>query len=181
MSTNELTTTEKQLTPFDQVLANPDMLERIDAAKLRELFEMQKEQRAHIAELEFTSDFVGVQEEMQKDPVVKNGRNNHTNSHYAKLEDVCEKLTPRLLAHGFAASASADDCPRPDYQRFTLVLRHKAGHKEVHFFDVPIDDKGLGGKTNKTGVQGWRSSWSYGHRSLLLCHVFNIPVVGTDH
>lgn len=79
-------------------------------------------------------------------------------SKYALWEDIVEKITPILAAHGFALAFKIDQ-PSADRVAVTGILSHCEGHSESTSFALPIDSSG-----SKNNVQGWGSSVSYGKR-----------------
>ena len=52
--------------------------------------------------------------------------------------------------------------------RIVGILRHRAGHKESHYVDLPLDLAGIKGSVNKTETHATGSTFSYGRRYLTL-------------
>ena len=99
-------------------------------------------------------------------PVPKRGKNLHLGSLYARAEDIEKMLDPLIGQHGFSVSTSTEDSPQEGQTRFVLVLRHESGHSERYHMDAPLDNVGMGGKTNKTKIQGLASSFTFCRRQL---------------
>lgn len=116
--------------------------------------------------------------------VVKDRFNSQTNSRYASLERVMSDIRDVYLRHRFTVSFT--DCeatarPGDDraWVRVTAIVRHASGHQEEFYQEAPIDDQGIGGKKNKTGVQGMASTRSYLQR-YLLTSIFGVVIADTD-
>ena len=147
----------------------PDALEKLVALQER-IMDREAEQSFNLA-------MVACQEEIA--PVVKSSMNNQTKSRYAKLSVVKEAVSPIALKHGFALMVGTADAPNPNDIRVTLDIRHERGHHQLMHLDLPRDDKGMAGKTNKTALHGVGSTMSYGER-YLICTAFNVQQVDQD-
>lgn len=105
--------------------------------------------------------------------------NQQTNSHYTRLETLASAIRPVYTEFGFSLSfGSLPDAPA-GHCRISCEVRHTEGHVERYQGDFPIDDKGIKGSTNKTGIQGMGSTISYARRYLTLM-IFNIALGGED-
>ena len=161
-----------------QILLNdPKRLKEIPIDTVKELISLQIAHRKEEARIGFARAFTSIQSEME--PVRAEGKNLHTKSRYAKLEDVIGMLSPILAKHGMNYSVSSEPSEQKDHTIFVLTLRHNEGHVETHRLDAPLDYVGMGGKTNKTRLQGLASSYTYCERHLL-CKVFGVQVVEDD-
>ena len=163
--------------PLAPILSDSDKLNALDVDKLERLLDMQREITAKQEQQAFSEAMNLVQTELR--PVRKRGRNRHTNSTYALMDDVCKMLDPIITAHGFSRSLSTDDSTVDGHMRFVLTLRHIGGHVERHTIDAPVDDRGIKGNTTKTRLHGMASTYTYVERHLL-CKVFGIQVTDDD-
>lgn len=149
----------------------------IDAKKAAELFGLAERLQASRAKALYASAMNEVQSAIR--PVRKAATNDHTQSHYARLEDVDRMLKPICDEHGFSLGISTKDSPVAGHLRVVLTVTHRAGHSEQHFLDAPIDDKGIKGSPTKTALHGMGSTLTYCAR-YLKCLCFNVPLVGHD-
>lgn len=115
--------------------------------------------------------------------IVKDRQNTQTNSRYASLEMVQSSIKDVYLAHGLTVSFGDEPVERAGDDRVWVkvvaTVRHRDGHGETFFQEAPIDDVGIGGKRNKTGVQGLASTRSYLQR-YLLCSIFGVTIADQD-
>lgn len=167
------------LAGFKKALANPEA----PIERLRELIQLQKDLQKENARLEFNAAMSRVQQKIV--PVVKNKYNKQTESYYADLNAICEMVTPIYSAEGFSVSygtgaldPSTPPVP-PNFTRTIQTLAHHAGFERVYYIDLPIDNAGKDGKTNKTIMHGTKSSHSYA-RNILITMAFNIAQKGVD-
>ncbi len=158
---------------FKTVLKKTD----IDIDKVKQLMTLQREVQQENAKLEFNAAMARVQARITA--VVKNKYNSQTSSWYADLNAICEMVTPLYSAEGFSVSYGTDLSPLEGYTRTNLTLAHHAGFEKVYPLDLPIDNKGMAGGTNKTDIHGIRSSHTYA-RSILITMAFNIAQKGAD-
>ena len=135
-------------------LENPD----IDADKLQQLLIVKKDWEADEARKEFNSAMHAAQSDMPV--IVKDAKNNHTNSMYARLETVAKGIKGVYTGHGFSVSFSEELCDRPDWILIIMIVRHKGNHVETYKRFAPIDDTGSGGKKTKTKLHGCQSTMS---------------------
>lgn len=113
--------------------------------------------------------------------IVRDAQNTQTGSSYVRLETVMHRAKPIILEHGFSLSFSEAQCDKGDWKRTVCTVRHREGHSETHFIDLPVD--GIGPKGNAIGgmnkVQGAISTGSYAQR-VLFCRVFDLTIANTD-
>lgn len=150
----------------------------VDIDKMERLMRMRKEMMAEQAERDFLAAMSAAQSEMR--PVARDAQNDHTKSHYARLETISDAVTPIYTKHGFSLSFSPADCPKEGHYRLTCLVGHHGGHKQVVHADLPSDGAGSQGKTNKTPIQAFGSTMSYGRRYLTLM-IFNIVLKNEDN
>lgn len=172
-------------------VANPFALiqhaidKRVDVDQLEKLMGLQERSQANEARKSFMRSMAACQSEMPK--VIKNCKNKQIDSTYANLESVNSSLMPVATKNGLSLSFSQGGemvdgvaIPiKPGDFRTVLLLRHRDGYSETHFYDLPVDDAGIAGKVNKTPIHARASSTSYAER-YLMCQVFSITIAGTD-
>ena len=112
-------------------------------------------------------------------PVVKDAQNTQTGSSYARLESIAKALKPVYTAHGFSLSFDQPDGAPDGFMRVAVHVMHTGGHSERHKLDLPLDDIGIKGARNKTGIHAAGSTVSYARRYLTLM-VFDIVMAGED-
>jgi ERF superfamily len=149
----------------------------LDVDKFGKLFDLQERYEKKVAEAQFAQAMADAQGDMPV--VVKDGKNPSTNSKYAKLETIQETVKPIYTHHGFSLSFSEGTPANAEDIRVTCEVRHASGYSRQYWIDLPPDDKGMKGSTNKTEVHAKMSSMSYGVRRLLLM-VFNITTANED-
>lgn len=107
-------------------------------------------------------------------PVANNARNTHTNSRYAKLAAINKMAVPIYGAEGLAVSFKTGIAQDPKERRTIAVVSHEAGYVDDTFYvDLPLDDKGSAGTTNKTQLHATKSTSTYA-KNILVCMIFNI-------
>lgn len=159
---------------ISQIALNPDA----DVEKLRAVMDMKMQMFNRGAEIEFNAAMALAQAEIE--PVARTASNQQTKSKYAKLENIISQCSPVWTKHGFALSFDTGDCPLERHYRVTCEVSHRAGHSKHYHMDLPIDDAGINGTKNKTGVHGAGSTISYGKR-YIACNIFNIAIKDEDN
>ena len=156
---------------IERIALNPD----VDVDKMEKVMALQERMMDRQAEAEFNSAMTMVQANMPLIP--KDGFNKHTESHYSKHETIVKIIKPIYTKEGFAVSFSEAEIPQTESKQRLIkiigVLRHRSGHSETYFTILPIDDSGIAGSKNKTGVQGTGSTITYGRR-YLTCMIFDV-------
>jgi hypothetical protein len=150
----------------------------IDIAKMERLLEMHERISARQAEIAFNTAMNVCQAEMPR--VLRNKTNDSTTSKYADLEQLDIICRPIYTKHGFSLSFGTADCPLPGHARQTCLVSHTGGHSRAYQADIPLDLTGPKGNQNKTGVQGFGSTMSYGQRYLTKL-IFNIALTNEDN
>lgn len=170
-----------------QIEADPmmSMIERaardpqVDIDKLERLFALQERMLAQNRKTAYNSAMAAVQAKIK--PVWRDAINKQTGSPYATLEAISDAITPIVTSEGFSLSYDTAECPTPGYIRIVCDVMHSAGHTEKNkHFDLPLDDAGLKGNTNKTPIQASGSTISYGRR-YLKCMIFDITLTNEDN
>jgi len=162
---------DAMLAMIERVAANPDA----DIAKMERLMDMRDREFARIAEQAFAKDYVVMKPEL---PVVlKTKYNEQTKSNYATLDDVNKEIDPVLSKYGFATSTKILAQTDKDVT-VEAILLHRDGHKDSTKLTLPMDNAGIKGTVNKTGVHATASSVTYARR-YTLCTLLNIST-GND-
>jgi hypothetical protein len=150
----------------------------IDIDKMERLLAMQEKIFAKQVEAAFNEAMSLCQSEMPQ--IAPRSANAQTSSMYAALEQIDRVARPIYTRHGFALSFGTVDCPVEGCFRQTCLVTHRAGHARPYQADLPSDMAGLKGNPNKTGIQAFGSTMSYGQRYMTKL-VFNIVVGGEDN
>ncbi len=172
-----------QVNPQNDKAAIISVIERaaldpnVDIDKMERLLAMQERILDRQAEADFNAAMAAAQAEML--PVVRDAKNDQTNSKYARLEAIAKAIKPITSRHGFAPSFGTDDCPREDHYRITCDLTHAGGHSRRYHADIPLDLAGIKGNQNKTRTHAFGSTMSYGRRYLTLL-MFDIATEDDD-
>lgn len=148
-----------------------------DIEKMERLLQMHERISTRQAEAAFNAAMAECQSEIL--PVIKDAKNDQTNSMYARLETVIAAIAPVYTRHGFALSYGTDACPIADHIRVTCLVSHRSGFARSYHADVPFDLAGAKGNVNKTKTHAYGSTIAYGRRYLVLM-IFNVPVKGED-
>ena len=166
--------THETLPAITQII---QMIERValspnaDIEKLERVMALQERMLDRDQEAEYNRSMVGAQRDM---PIIAaKSANKQTHSLYAKLDAINKGIVPVYTAHGFAVSFDTEDSPLEDHIRIVAYVAHSGGHSKTYRHDLPIDNKGMEGKANKTLMHGRASTVSYGQR-YLLCMIFNV-------
>jgi hypothetical protein len=158
----------------ERIATNPDA----DIEKLERLLDMQERVMNKQAEQDFFSAMASCQESMPA--VIKDKQNNQTNSSYASFENLNKTIKPTYTDHGFSLSFGTDNSPIDGHMRITCDVFHRGGHTKHYFVDMPLDNAGIKGSINKTGVHAIGSTMSYGKRYLATL-IFNITIADQDN
>lgn len=167
--------------PEDRLLDIIDRAARdpsVDIDKLERLIALHERRKEIEAEEAFNRAMRHAQAEMPR--ILRDARNDSTNSRYSRLETIAEKAMPVVTAHGFSLSFGTDVSPQKDHYRVTCKVSHVDGHSRDYFADVPADLMGMKGNANKTATHGFGSTMSYGRRYLTLL-IFNLVLVNEDN
>lgn len=157
---------------IERAAADPN----VDVEKMERLFALQERLLARQAEEDFNNAMSKVQSEIE--PIVRDAKNSHTQSAYARLETIHAAIVPIYTRHRFSLKFGTADSPRQDEVRITCKVS-RGGHTEPHQADLPYDLTGAKGTANKPRVQAYGSSLSYGRRYLTLL-IFNVPLKNED-
>lgn len=147
---------------IERAAMNPD----VDIEKMERLLAMQERIMDRNAEAAFAAAMTSVQSKLPT--VFRASDNTQTGSKYAKHEAMAKAIKPIYTAEGFSITFSEGDSPKERHIRIVGILRHSAGHKEMHHVDLPLDNAGIKGTVNKTETHATGSTFSYGRRYLTL-------------
>lgn len=157
-----------------QAVTNP----AFDADKLKLIMEQLHKQQDREAEAQFNKAMLDCQMEL---PTIIKDSKGDKGIQYAKLEKIMARCMPIIQKHGFAPSWSTEDSPIPDHYRIVCLLSHSpSGFTRRYQWDLTNDSKGAKGEPNKTPVQGFGSSMSYGQRYGFRM-MFNLILAGEDN
>jgi hypothetical protein len=163
--------------PLMDVISRAAADPNTDVDKLERLLGMYERITARDAEQAFNEAMRAAQAEMPL--VLRDAKNDQTNSRYARLETVSRAMDPIITHHGFALSFGTDASPIQGHYRVTCRLSHTAGHSRDYHADVPADLTGMKGNQNKTATHAFGSTMSYGRRYLKLL-IFDIAMTDDD-
>lgn len=147
---------------------------------LEKMMGLYERQQANQARMEYNAAMVAAQADMPV--VVRDGHNTHTNSRYAKMENVQKTIKSVYNAHGFTVTISEDETKsnREGWVRVVAIVRHIGGHDERFYREGPIDDKGPKGNPTKSELHGVQSTVSYLGRTLT-CAIFDVTIADHDN
>lgn len=160
-----------------QIISRASADPKTDMDKLERLLSMYERISARDAERAFNEAMKAAQQEMPA--VVRNAKNDQTNSRYATLDAVADAMDPVIHRHGFSLSFGTADSTLAGHYRVTCKTRHIDGHSEDSYADVPADMNGMKGNQNKTATHAFGSTMSYGRRYLKLL-VFDVTLKDRD-
>lgn len=138
---------------------------------------MQERVQARNAEAEFNIAMTECQSQMRR--IAADANNKQTNSKYATYGKLDAVLRPIYTAQGFSLSFSDADSPKAEHVRVVCIVRHRSGHKETHYKDMPADGKGAKGGDVMTKTHAAGAAQSYGMRYLLK-GIFNVAIGEED-
>lgn len=148
-----------------------------DADQLAKLMDLYDRWNADQARRAYAEAMRAVQNEAPT--IERKATNSQTNSQYAKLEAINAGLVPVYTLHGFSLSFSEGKSEKPGHVRIDCDVSHNAGHTEHKWLELPLDDAGIKGVTNKTPIHATGSTYSYGRR-YLTCLIFNVSTGDDD-
>jgi hypothetical protein len=148
----------------------------IDTKDIKEMLDLQIMLRLSQEKEAYGHAMSQVQEQIS---LIKKGhKNDHTNSKYAKLEDIILATKDIYSKAGISISFYEGEGGPVDHVRVCADIT-RGGHTVTRHLDVPLDGAGIKGNANMTKIHGKASSISYGRR-YLMCLIFNIPTGDDD-
>ena len=154
------------------VASNPG----VDVAKIQSLLAMRAQEQEREAKIAFAESMKQCQQELL--PVVRDSKNEHTRTTYAKLEHIDEQIRPCYTKHGFCLSFN-NPAIMPDGVTVSCRVFHSAGHSEDYTLSGGLDGSGAKGTSNKTPIQALGSTVTY-LRRYLTCMIFNVVLKDQD-
>lgn len=143
----------------------------VDVDKMERMWAMLERAEDRRAAQEFADAMARAQSEM---PLIgKDRHNSQTNSDYATLDAINERIVPIYTRHGLSMTFDTAESPLADHVRVTCRVKHRGGHTETYTHDNPLDLTGIGGKVNKTATHGRGSAITYARRYLTML-IFNL-------
>lgn len=152
-------------------IANAARDPNVDVEKMERLWAMHEKMQDRQAEQAFSEAMKAAQSEMPT--IGKDRHNTQTNSDYATLDAIIQRITPVYTRHGFSLTFDTSDSPLTDHVRVVCRVLHRDGHSKTYSYDTPMDATGIGGKVNKTPTHARGSAITYGRRYLTLM-IFNL-------
>lgn len=149
----------------------------VDIDKMERLFNMKERIEQRAAEAAFNSSMAAAQEKMPA--VIRNKENKHTRSTYADLYAIADAALPVAHEHGFGLSFSECQATAPGCMGIACEVTHSSGHSKRYTYNIPLDKAGSQGTVNKTDVQAYGSTFTYGRR-YATCGVFNVAITDSD-
>jgi ERF superfamily len=149
----------------------------VNIDKMERLFDMHQKMQVREAETAFNAAMATAQAQLE--PVRRQTSNSHTGKAYADLATIAEAAQPIISAHGFGISFGTAPATLPDHIRMVCDLTHKGGFTKRYESEFPYDLAGSGGKVNKTRIQAFGSTTTYGRRYMTML-VFNIATEDND-
>ncbi len=143
----------------------------VDVGKMERLFALFREMDHQRREDAYNTAMKAAQAAMPQ--MFRDKKNEHKGYKYTTLEELNSAAVPIYTSHGFALSFGTLDCPLPGHYRMTCKVSHADGLSRDYQADLPTDMVGDKGAPNKTAIQGFGSSMSYGRRYLTMM-IFNI-------
>ena len=143
----------------------------VDMAKMERLFELHRSAEDRQWMRAYNASMAAAQAEMVQ--VVRTTTNAHTKSNYAAFDAVAAAITPIITKHGFGLSFSTGKSSLPNHMRLICEATHASGCCKTYESELPIDIAGINGSVNKTGIQAFGSTTTYGRRYMTMM-IFNV-------
>lgn len=150
----------------------------VDIAKMERLFDMHQKMQAQQAERSFNAAMAVVQEKLE--PVGRATDNKFLGTKYVDLAALAEQCTPIIASNGFGLSFGTGTATNASSVRILCDVTHKDGHAKRYEIELPLDLGGKDGKTNKTALQAFGSTTTYGRRYMMLL-IFNVATAAMDN
>lgn len=147
------TVSDNPLPLIEKAISMPDM----NVEVLERMFDMQERWQKKQSEKAFNESMARLQPKL---PEIQKDTKGVHDTKYAKYEDMDRQLRPYYTAEGFSVSYNSK--PNGQTVLFSGTLKHKDGHSETAYFELPKDTSG-----NKQDIQAYASALSYAKRYLL--------------
>lgn len=149
----------------------------VNVDKMEKLLAMYERVEAKRAERAFSDAMEKTQSEIPQ--LFRDRENTHKNYRYTTLEELNKAVVPIYTKHGLSLSFGSAAGAPTGYYRITCHVSHVDGHSRDYEADLPTDMVGDKGAPNKTAIQGFGSTMSYGRRYLTFL-IFNISTTDDD-
>ena len=149
----------------------------VDVAKMERLFDMQERAEKRRSETAFNAAMADAQAQLE--PVGRGTDNKFLGTKYADLAALSQQCTPIIAAHGFGLSFGTGEAKIPSAVRVVCDVTHKGGHSKRYECELPLDIGGKDGKSNKTALQAFGSTTTYGRRYMMML-IFNVATAILD-
>lgn len=133
-----------------------------DIDKMERLMAMRERVLDREAKQAFNAAFSAAKSEMPQ--VVRNAKNDQTNSMYATEDAIDLAITPIITKHGFAMSFSSGSSPREGHEHIICILSHENGYERTYEAQIPVAGVGLKGIRNMTHTHAYGSTKTYARR-----------------
>lgn len=150
----------------------------VDVDKMERLMAMHERITAKQAQADFNDAMSACQTEMRR--ISADAENPQTHSEYASYGQLDKVLRPIYTKRGFSLSFSDGETTKPDHVRVVCLIRHRGGHTETHWKDMPADGKGAKGGDVMTKTHAAGAAQTYGQRYLLK-GIFNVAIGEDDN
>ncbi len=152
---------------IERAAMNPD----VDIEKMERLMGMQERILDRQAEQCYASAMTDAQGAM---PVIaKRTPGDQGKYHYADIAAVVSEAKPVWHEHGFSLQFGQEECTKDGFMRVGCHVKHRGGHREHEWVEVPDTNKSMTGKDIMSKSQEVGSGFTYGRR-YLTCLIFNI-------
>lgn len=149
----------------------------VDIDKMQRLFDMQAAMERRVAETAYNAAMAATQKKLE--PVTREKRNSHTGSTYADLAAIAEIAVPVIAENGFALSFGTTTASAATHVKIVCDVTHSGGFSKRYESEFPMDVAGSQGRVNKTPIQAFGSTTTYGRRYMTLM-IFNIATTDND-
>lgn len=143
----------------------------VDTGKMQQIIDMQAQVFDKNAQIEFNRAMTACQKEM---PIIQADQvNKQTNSLYAAYEGLIKKIKRIYTKHGFSLSFDEGKSSKEGHIMVMCEVMHEGGHTKMKSGEFPLDQAGIKGVVNKTGIHATASTLSYAKRYLVK-GIFNL-------
>jgi hypothetical protein len=155
---------------LERAAMNPEM----DVEKMERLLGVAERMHDRKAEQDYNESMMKAQKAVAAiTPDQTNAAVKGEPSWYASYAALDALVRPIYTKHGFALQFGTEDTDKPETVRVRCRIKHRGGHTESEFIDMPADGKGAKGGDVMTKTHATGSAMTYGKRQLLKA-IFNI-------
>lgn len=150
----------------------------VDLDRVEKLIAMRDKEMERIAQNAFNSAMAQAQSEMPS--VLKNSQNSYTSSKYANYEAISTAIQPIIAKYGFSLSFGEGKSDRENHIKIFCDVAHVDGYEKHYEANIPLDDGGVNGKSNKNPTQAFGSTITYARR-YIKAMIFDVSVSDDDN